>query len=163
MMKRIFSILTLTICMIMTAACASNNSNSATPTQTVINDQNNFRMKTKILFINGSENRDGNTSHMAKELLGNIPYDQLNLVDYRVDSLGQHFEGDQFSTVLNAMQQADIIIIGTPIYWHTMSGSLKNTVCMKCATRLDYRENNYTLLSKVQHQRSNRLNLLNLS
>lgn len=128
MMKRIFSILTLTICMIMTAACASNNSNSATPTQTVINDQNNFRMKTKILFINGSENRDGNTSHMAKELLGNIPYDQLNLVDYRVDSLGQHFEGDQFSTVLNAMQQADIIIIGTPVYWHTMSGSLKNMI-----------------------------------
>ena len=59
---------------------------------------------------------------------GNTPYDQLNLVDYRVDSLGQNFEGDQFDVVLKAMQQADIIVIGTPVYWHTMSGSLKNVI-----------------------------------
>lgn len=85
-------------------------------------------MKTKVLFINASENRDGNTSRMAKSLLGNTPYDQLNLVDYRVDSLGQHFDGDQFDVVLKAMQQADVIVIGTPVYWHTMSGSLKNVI-----------------------------------
>lgn len=85
-------------------------------------------MKTKILFINGSENRDGNTSRMAKQLLGNTQYDQLNLVDYRVDSLGQHFEGDQFDVVLKAMQDADVIVFGTPVYWHTMSGSMKNVI-----------------------------------
>lgn len=52
----------------------------------------------------------------------------MNLVDYRVDSLGQHFDGDQFDVVLKAMQQADVIVIGTPVYWHTMSGSLKNVI-----------------------------------
>ena len=39
---------------------------------------------------------------MVKQLLGNTQYDQLNLVDYRVDSLGQHFEGDQFDVVLKS-------------------------------------------------------------
>ena len=63
-----------------------------------------------------------------KQLLGNTQYDQLNLVDYRVDSLGQHFEGDQFDVVLKAMQDADVIVLGTPVYWHTMSGSLKNVI-----------------------------------
>ncbi len=45
-----------------------------------------------------------------------------------MDSLGQHFEGDQFDVVLKAMQDADVIVLGTPVYWHTMSGSLKNVI-----------------------------------
>ena len=110
-MKRIVVIVSMLIFMMMTAAGSQG-----------------FQMKTKVLFINASENRDGNTSRMAKSLLGNTQYDQLNLVDYRVDSLGQNFEGDQFDVVLKAMQQADIIVIGTPVYWHTMSGSLKNVI-----------------------------------
>lgn len=126
-MKRIVAIVIMVACMMMTVACASNTSVPQAGQQQTASSQG-FQMKTKILFINASENRDGNTSHMAKSLLGDTPYDQLNLVDYRVDSLGQNFEGDQFDVVLKAMQQADIIVIGTPVYWHTMSGSLKNVI-----------------------------------
>lgn len=117
----------LVVCMLVSMGCASS-SNSSTNNINISQNNRDFQMKTKILFINASENRDGNTSHMAKQLLGDMPYDQLNLVDYRVDSLGQKFEGDQFDLVLTAMQQADIIVIGTPVYWHTMSGSLKNVM-----------------------------------
>jgi len=126
-MKRIVAIVSMLIFMMMTVACASNTSMTQAGQQQAAGSQG-FQMKTKVLFINASENRDGNTSRMAKSLLGNTPYDQLNLVDYRVDSLGQNFEGDQFDVVLKAMQQADIIVIGTPVYWHTMSGSLKNVI-----------------------------------
>lgn len=126
-MKRIVVIVSMLIFMMMTVACASNTSMTQAGQQQAAGSQG-FQMKTKVLFINASENRDGNTSRMAKSLLGNTPYDQLNLVDYRVDSLGQNFEGDQFDVVLKAMQQADIIVIGTPVYWHTMSGSLKNVI-----------------------------------
>lgn len=126
-MKRIVVIVSMLLCMIMTVACASNTSMTQAGQQQAAGSQG-FQMKTKVLFINASENRDGNTSRMAKSLLGNTPYDQLNLVDYRVDSLGQHFDGDQFDVVLKAMQQADVIVIGTPVYWHTMSGSLKNVI-----------------------------------
>ena len=126
-MKRIVAIVSMLLFMMMTVACASNTSMTQAGQQQAAGSQG-FQMKTKVLFINASENRDGNTSRMAKSLLGNTPYDQLNLVDYRVDSLGQHFDGDQFDVVLKAMQQADIIVIGTPVYWHTMSGSLKNVI-----------------------------------
>lgn len=126
-MKRIVAIVSMLLFMMMTVACASNMSMTQAGQQQAAGSQG-FQMKTKVLFINASENRDGNTSRMAKSLLGNTPYDQLNLVDYRVDSLGQHFDGDQFDVVLKAMQQADIIVIGTPVYWHTMSGSLKNVI-----------------------------------
>lgn len=126
-MKRIVAIISMLLFMMMTVACASNTSMTQAGQQQATGSQG-FQMKTKVLFINASENRDGNTSRMAKSLLGNTPYDQLNLVDYRVDSLGQHFDGDQFDVVLKAMQQADIIVIGTPVYWHTMSGSLKNVI-----------------------------------
>ena len=129
-MKRIFILIVLIVCMILSVACASSTDNGTVNTGAAVatNGQGRFQMKTKILFINGSENRDGNTSRMAKQLLGNTQYDQLNLVDYRVDSLGQHFEGDQFDVVLKAMQDADVIVLGTPVYWHTMSGSMKNVI-----------------------------------
>lgn len=129
-MKRIFLLIALIVCMILSVACASSTDTGSVNTDAAVttNGQGRFQMKTKILFINGSENRDGNTSRMAKQLLGNTQYDQLNLVDYRVDSLGQHFEGDQFDVVLKAMQDADVIVLGTPVYWHTMSGSLKNVI-----------------------------------
>ena len=126
-MKRIVAIVSMLLFMMMTVACVSNTSMTQAGQQQAAGSQG-FQMKTKVLFINASENRDGNTSRMAKSLLGNTPYDQLNLVDYRVDSLGQNFEGDQFDVVLKAMQQADVIVIGTPVYWHTMSGSLKNVI-----------------------------------
>lgn len=126
-MKRIVAIVSMLLFMMMTVACASNMSMTQAGQQQAAGSQG-FQMKTKVLFINASENRDGNTSRMAKSLLGNTPYDQLDLVDYRVDSLGQHFDGDQFDVVLKAMQQADVIVIGTPVYWHTMSGSLKNVI-----------------------------------
>lgn len=129
-MKRIFLLIALIVCMILSVACASSTDTGSVNTGAAVttNGQGRFQMKTKILFINGSENRDGNTSRMAKQLLGNTQYDQLNLVDYRVDSLGQHFEGDQFDVVLKAMQDADVIVFGTPVYWHTMSGSMKNVI-----------------------------------
>lgn len=126
-MNRIFLIVFVVIGMMMTVACASTTTNDF-QSNDAVSAPGGFHMKTKILFINSSENRDGKTSRMAKELLGDTLYDQLNLVDYRVDSLGQHFDGDQFNVVLQAMQEADTIVIGTPVYWHTMSGSLKNVI-----------------------------------
>ena len=39
----------------------------------------------KILFINGSPNRDGNTAALAKVLLEGREYENLNLNDYRIN------------------------------------------------------------------------------
>lgn len=77
------------------------------------------------LFVNGSPNKNGNTARLAKEALGDIPYDEIDLVDYKIYTYGQRFEDDQFDEVLDAMLAADTIIIGSPVYWHNLSGSVR--------------------------------------
>ena len=48
----------------------------------------------KILFINGSPNRKGNTASLADALLRGKEYETLQLTDYRIGSYGQKFEDD---------------------------------------------------------------------
>ncbi len=79
-----------------------------------------------ILFINGSPNRNGNTDALAKELLKKKTYDTLNLTDYRIGSYGQNFLDDQLSEVITKMKEADVIVIGSPLYWHNICGSVRN-------------------------------------
>lgn len=85
-------------------------------------------LKSKILFINTSRHSDGNTTKMGEVFLDGIEHDTIFLNDYKIYQLGQHFDDDQFNVVLQAMEQADTIVIGTPVYWHTMSGPLKTFI-----------------------------------
>lgn len=79
-----------------------------------------------IWFINGSPNKCGNTVGLAKELLHGQHYETLHLVDYKIYSYGQRFSDDELITVLSAMKQADTIVIGSPVYWHNLSGAVRN-------------------------------------
>ena len=81
-----------------------------------------------ILFINGSPNRNGNTAKLAAKLLSGKTYQTLNLVDYKLYSYGQKFEDDQFNEIVAAMKTADAVIIGSPVYWHNMCGSVRNLI-----------------------------------
>jgi multimeric flavodoxin WrbA len=81
-----------------------------------------------VLFINASPNKDGNTARLAREVIGEHEYSQLDLVDKRIYGYGQAFEGDQFDEVLDAVKAADTIVIGSPVYWHNMSGMLRNVL-----------------------------------
>lgn len=67
----------------------------------------------KILFINGSPNRDGNTAALAKVLLEGREYETLNLNDYRLNFYGQTLEGDQLDELIAKMKHADIIVMGS--------------------------------------------------
>ena len=79
-----------------------------------------------ILFINGSPNKNGNTVRLAEAVLGGKAYDTVNLVDYKLYSYGQQFDDDQLDEILAAMGNADTIIIGSPVYWHNLSGAVRN-------------------------------------
>ena len=84
--------------------------------------------KMKILFINGSPNKDGNTAALAKALLGDREYETLNLTDYRIGSYGQNFADDELGKVIQAMKKAEVIVIGSPLYWHNICGSVRNVL-----------------------------------
>ncbi len=79
-----------------------------------------------ILFINGSPNKNGNTAKLAAELLKGHEYKTLNLTDYTIGAYGQNLPGDGLDTVIGAMKQADIVVIGSPLYWHNICGSVRN-------------------------------------
>ena len=80
----------------------------------------------KILFINGSPERQGNTAAIAEALLNGAEAETLNLTDYRINAYGQTLPGDQFEEVLDEMKKADVLIIGSPVYWHNICGSVRN-------------------------------------
>ena len=79
-----------------------------------------------ILFINGSPNRNGNTAALSKELLQGKEYETLNLTDYKIGSYAQKLEGDELGQVIAKMEQAEVIVIGSPLYWHNICGSVRN-------------------------------------
>lgn len=79
-----------------------------------------------ILFINGSPNKEGNTAALAEVLLSGKEYETLNLTDYRIGSYGQNLPDDQLDEVIEKMKQSETIVIGSPLYWHNICGSVRN-------------------------------------
>lgn len=79
----------------------------------------------RILFVNGSPNRQGHTAAMAKRLLAGREYETLNLIDYKIYPLGQSFADDQFEVVIQKMLEADVLVMGSPVYWHSMTGQFR--------------------------------------
>ncbi len=82
----------------------------------------------KILFINGSPNKKGNTAALAEALLAGKEYETLNLTDYRIGSYGQTFEADQLVEVIAKMKEAEVVVVGSPLYWHNICGSVRNVL-----------------------------------
>ncbi len=82
----------------------------------------------KILFVNSSPNREGNTYRIGEELLKDKEHDVLQMADYRISQYGQVFEDDEMKEVLKEMDKYDILVIGSPLYWYTVGGMLKTFI-----------------------------------
>ena len=50
------------------------------------------------------------------------------MTDYRIGSYGQKDPDDQLDDVIEKMKQADIIVIGSPLYWHNICGAVRNVL-----------------------------------
>ena len=62
---------------------------------------------------------------MAHRLLSGKGYETLHLVDYKIYPLGQSFADDQFDEVMQKITVADILVMGSPVYWHSMTGQFR--------------------------------------
>ena len=82
----------------------------------------------KILFVNSSPNRNGNTYRIGEELLKDKEHDVLQMADYRISQYGQVFDDDEMKEVLKEMDKYDILVIGSPVYWYTVGGMLKTFI-----------------------------------
>ncbi|CAI2549922.1 flavodoxin family protein [Lactobacillus kunkeei] len=76
------------------------------------------------LFINCSKDKHGLTESLVSDIT--TEYETVNLVDYRIYPLGQENRSDdEFHEVISKIDNADDLIIGTPVYWSSMSAYMK--------------------------------------
>ncbi|MHC5229147.1 flavodoxin family protein [Enterococcus sp. LJL99] len=80
----------------------------------------------KQILLRTSIENEAQTAKIIANLFGNSTYTQINLADYHLNQLGQDYDGDEFFLVINQLQEADVLVIETPVYWSSMSGYLKN-------------------------------------
>lgn len=79
----------------------------------------------KILFINGSPEREGNTARLAKALLKGRDYETFQLPEHRIFPYGSKLPEDEFDVLLAKMKAAELIVIGSPVYWHNICGAVR--------------------------------------
>ncbi len=79
----------------------------------------------KNLFINGSPNKKGNTAALAAAFFGSEEYETVSLPEFRINVYGQKLPGDQFGEILAKIRAADTVVIGSPVYWHNICGSVR--------------------------------------
>lgn len=82
----------------------------------------------KILFMNFSPNKEGNTFSIGKKLLEGKDYDAMQMSDYKISQYGQVFADDQIKEVFDKIKDYDTLVIGSPVYWYTVSGLLKTFI-----------------------------------
>lgn len=82
----------------------------------------------KILFMNCSPNKNGNTYRIGEKILENIEHNVIQMVDFKIYQYGQIYDDDQIKEVFNEIQKSDTIVIGTPVYWYTVGGILKTFI-----------------------------------
>ncbi len=82
----------------------------------------------RVLFMNCSPNKNGNTYRIGEKILENVEHDVLQMADYKICQYGQVNEEDQIRDVFKEIEEVDIIVIGAPIYWYTVSGILKTFI-----------------------------------
>ena len=82
----------------------------------------------KIIFMNGSPNKSGNTFRIGEEILKGISHDILQMSDYKVSQYGQVYEDDEINKIFEIIKNVDTIVIGAPVYWYTVSGIVKTFI-----------------------------------
>jgi len=81
----------------------------------------------KIIVINSHPNENNSTDIILKELFKNYSTEYIYLRDLEIsyyDSDNKNRE-DDFISLAERMSESDIIVFATPVYWYTMSASMK--------------------------------------
>lgn len=63
----------------------------------------------KILFMNCSPNKNGNTFRIGENLFNGMDYDILQMSDYKISQYGAVDKDDQISEVFNKIKDYDFL------------------------------------------------------
>lgn len=118
----------------------------------------------KILTINGSRRKGGNTSILLQSISqaavqGGAALDTIYLGDYRIEAC-TGCEGcktswdcvikDDFSQLIDKVDAADGIIFGSPTYWYTVTSDMKRFID-RCYSLIQFPESRQQWIGKYQN------------
>jgi len=117
----------------------------------------------KVLAINGSRRKTGNTSILLETILkpatsNGMETEQIFLGDYRIDAC-TGCEGcsacwdcvikDDFAQLIDKLDQADAIIFGSPTYWYTVTSDMKRFID-RCYSLIQFPNTRQQWIGKYQ-------------
>lgn len=82
----------------------------------------------KAIIIFGSSDSQGKTRQLVDELIKTTDWDFVDLKTKTIQHFDYNFENqaDDFIPLMaNIVEQYDLLIFATPVYWYTMSGIMK--------------------------------------
>ncbi|KWW21997.1 NAD(P)H-dependent oxidoreductase [Peribacillus simplex] len=89
-----------------------------------------------IAVIYGGTRPDGNTEILTEYLIEGIATEKFYLKDYNIKPImdmrhskdGFQDRSDEYNSIIERILPCDILIFATPIYWYSMSGTMKNFI-----------------------------------
>ncbi|WP_226682976.1 flavodoxin family protein [Sutcliffiella horikoshii] len=89
-----------------------------------------------IAVIYGGTRPNGNTETLAKHATQGIEVEEiflnehnvLPIIDKRHDEKGFQDRNDDYNTLIERILRHDTLVFATPIYWYSMSGTMKNFI-----------------------------------
>ncbi|WP_323703288.1 flavodoxin family protein [Mammaliicoccus sp. Dog046] len=87
-----------------------------------------------ITCLLGSSRNNGNSNALAEKLLINTEHKMINLYDKKIDKVidnrhstegFKNIHEDDYDNILDDVMDAETVVFATPLYWYSMSASLK--------------------------------------
>ena len=86
-----------------------------------------------IVVLYGSTRENSNTEWLTDRVINKLPVEKIFLKDYKIlpikderhSELGFQEVEDDYNDLIEKVLQHDIIVFATPIYWYSMSGTMK--------------------------------------
>lgn len=81
----------------------------------------------KSIIISGSSRSDGNTSKIVQELKNLLEAGVVNLHNKNISAFDYEHKNkdDDFLPLMRSLVDADLLIFVSPVYWYSMSGTMK--------------------------------------
>lgn len=89
-----------------------------------------------IAVLYGGTRPNGNSEILTEQVIQGITAETIYLRDYRIlpiDDMRHSAEGfqdrdDDYNSIIDRILPHDILLFSTPIYWYSMSGTMKNFI-----------------------------------
>lgn len=85
------------------------------------------RSKENIIVLSASSRKEGHTNQVMQKVAQDLQADYVDLTEKDISYYDYEHENlaDDFVSIATQMAGADVIILGTPVYWYTMSAQMK--------------------------------------